>query len=165
MLFNSPVFIIFFLAVFCLYWGARRRTPQNVVLLIASYIFYGAWSWKFLLLLMFSTVLDFCCGLLVGSAQEPRRRKAYVAASAVINLGLLGFFKYYGFFVTEAARLLTSLGFEPHVAVLQVVLPVGISFYTFQSLGYVIDVYRGKLPAERNLLNYALFVAFFPQLV
>jgi alginate O-acetyltransferase complex protein AlgI len=165
MLFNSPVFIIFFLAVFCLYWGARRRTPQNVVLLIASYIFYGAWSWKFLLLLMFSTVLDFCCGLLVGSAQEPRRRKAYVAASAVINLGLLGFFKYYGFFVTEAARLLTSLGFEPHMAVLQVVLPVGISFYTFQSLGYVIDVYRGKLPAERNLLNYALFVAFFPQLV
>jgi alginate O-acetyltransferase complex protein AlgI len=165
MLFNSPTFIIFFLAVFCLYWFIRRRTPQNVLLLIAGYVFYGTWSWKFLLLLWFSTLLDFFLAQLVDSAKEPRQRKQYVALSAVINLGLLGFFKYSGFFVAEAAELLTKLGFEPHVSVLQVVLPIGISFYTFQSLGYVIDVYRKKLPAERNLLNYALFVAFFPQLV
>jgi alginate O-acetyltransferase complex protein AlgI len=165
MLFNSPSFIIFFLAVFCLYWFVRRRAVQNVVLLIAGYIFYGMWSWKFLLLLMFSTLLDFFLAQLVDSAKEPRRRKQFVAISAAINLGLLGFFKYSGFFVAQAAELLTKLGFEPHVSVLKVVLPIGISFYTFQSLGYVIDVYRKKVPAERNLLNYALFVAFFPQLV
>jgi alginate O-acetyltransferase complex protein AlgI len=165
MLFNSPAYVLFFLTVFCLYWGLRRRAPQNVLLLTASYIFYGVWSWKFLLLLCFSTLLDFTCGLLIAAAHEPRRRRATVIASACINLGLLGFFKYCGFFVTEAARLLTSIGFQPHVQVLQIVLPVGISFYTFQSLGYVIDVYRGKVPAERNLLNYAVFVSFFPQLV
>ncbi len=165
MLFNSPSYVFFFAAVFCLYWGLRRRTAQNVLLLIASYCFYGVWSWKFLLLLCFSTLLDFSCGLLIDAAATPRRRRAFVIASACINLGFLGFFKYYGFFVTEAAALLTSLGLQPHVHVLQIVLPVGISFYTFQSLGYVIDVYRGKLPAERNLLSYATFVAFFPQLV
>ncbi|MEP7242845.1 MAG: MBOAT family O-acyltransferase [Gammaproteobacteria bacterium] len=165
MLFNSPTFVIFFITVFCLYWALRRRVAQNVLLLIASYVFYGAWSWKFLLLLCFSTVLDFALGQLVDAAKDPRRRRYCVIASAVINLGLLGFFKYLGFFVNEAAALLTSLGFQPHVNVLQVVLPIGISFYTFQSLGYVIDVYRRKLPAERSLLNYALFVSFFPQLV
>jgi alginate O-acetyltransferase complex protein AlgI len=165
MLFNSPTYAIFFLTVFCLYWALRRKTAQNVLLLIASYVFYGVWSWKFLLLLCFSTLLDFTCGLLIEAAHEPRRRRATVIASACINLGWLGFFKYYGFFVGEAARLLTAMGFQPHVHVLQIVLPVGISFYTFQSLGYVIDVYRRKVPAERNLLNYAVFVAFFPQLV
>ena len=165
MLFNSPSYAVFFLTVFCLYWALRRKTPQNILLLVASYFFYGVWSWKFLLLLCFSTLLDFSCGLLIGAAPTPRRRRAFVIASAVINLGFLGFFKYCGFFVTEAAALLSTLGFEPHVHVLQVVLPVGISFYTFQSLGYVIDVYRGKVPAERNLLSYAVFVAFFPQLV
>ena len=165
MLFNTPSYAVFFITVFCLYWALRRRTAQNVLLLIASYFFYGMWSWKFLLLLCFSTLLDFTCGLLIDAAKEPRRRRLYLIASAAINLGFLGFFKYYGFFVTQAAALLTAVGLEAHVRVLQIVLPVGISFYTFQSLGYVIDVYRGKLPAERNLLSYALFVSFFPQLV
>jgi D-alanyl-lipoteichoic acid acyltransferase DltB (MBOAT superfamily) len=165
MLFNSPSYIFYFLTVFCLYWAVRRRTPQNVLLLIAGYVFYGMWSWKFLLLLCFSTLLDYSLGLLVDSAQSQRRRRLYVVASASANLGLLGFFKYYGFFVTQAAELLQSFGFDPHIHVLRVVLPIGISFYTFQSLGYVVDVYRRKLPAERNLLNYAVFVAFFPQLV
>lgn len=165
MLFNSPSYAIFFLTVFCLYWGLRRRTPQNVLLLVASYFFYGMWSWKFLLLLCFSTLLDFTCGLLIDNARTASRKRTFVIASAVINLGFLGIFKYSGFFVTQAAALLTSMGFQPHVHVLSVVLPVGISFYTFQSLGYVIDVYRGKVRAERNLLSYATFVAFFPQLV
>lgn len=164
MLFNSPIFLFFFATVFCLYWAIRRRTAQNLLLLAASYVFYGAWSWKFLLLLCFSTLLDYGCGRWVEAAQGARRR-AVVILSATVNLGLLGFFKYSGFFVSQAAALLHSLGFEPHVRVLEVVLPVGISFYTFQSLGYVLDVYRRKLPAERNLLDYALFVAFFPQLV
>jgi alginate O-acetyltransferase complex protein AlgI len=165
MLFNSPVFLIFFATVFCLYWAIRRRTWQNVLLLVASYVFYGTWSWKFLLLLCFSTLLDYTCAQLVEAARGERQRRAVVILSATVNLGLLGFFKYFGFFVTEAAELLRWLGFEPHVNVLAVVLPVGISFYTFQSLGYVLDVYRRKLKPERNLLDYAVFVAFFPQLV
>jgi D-alanyl-lipoteichoic acid acyltransferase DltB (MBOAT superfamily) len=165
MLFDSFGYAAFFLAVFCLYWFLRRKTAQNVLLLIAGYVFYGLWSWKFLLLLCFSTLLDFSCGLLIDAAPTTRRRRVCVVASACINLGLLGFFKYYGFFASEAARLLTALGLQPHLAVLHIVLPLGISFYTFQSLGYVIDVYRGKVSAERNLLSYAVFVAFFPQLV
>jgi alginate O-acetyltransferase complex protein AlgI len=165
MLFNSPTFLIFFVTVFCLYWVIRGRKPQNLLLLVASYIFYGAWSWKFLLLLCFSTLLDYTCGRLVGAAEDQHRRRLLVIVSAVINLGFLAVFKYLGFFVTEAASFLQSLGFQAHVRVLQIVLPVGISFYTFQSLSYVIDVYRRKLAPERNLFDYALYVAFFPQLV
>jgi alginate O-acetyltransferase complex protein AlgI len=165
MLFNSPLFVIFFVVVFCLYWVLRARGPQNVLLLVASYVFYGAWSWKFLALLWFITLLDYTCGGLIASASRPQARRALLIASIVINLGLLGVFKYLGFFVREAATLLQALGIEPHVHVLEVVLPVGISFYTFQSLGYVVDVYRGKFPAERSLPDYALYVAFFPQLL
>ena len=165
MLFNSPSFIFFFAAVFCLYWTIRRRVVQNTLLLAASYIFYGTWSWKFLLLLGFSTLLDYTCGRLVAATEDPRRRRVLLAASVVTNLGFLGAFKYFGFFVTEAAELLRLLGFDAHVRTLEIVLPVGISFYTFQSLSYVVDVYRRKLAAERNILTYALYVAFFPQLV
>src|SRR5262245_60814945 len=148
MLFNSPTFIVFLFVVFCLYWAIGRRRPQNLLLLIASYIFYGTWSWKFLLLLMASTVVDYGVGRLIFAAQDVKRKRALLIASVAVNLGFLGFFKYSGFFVTEAVHLLNSLGFEAHVRTLQIVLPVGISFYTFQSLGYVVDVYRGKLKAE-----------------
>lgn len=165
MLFNSPVFIAFFVGVFALYWALRARVPQNALILVASYVFYGAWSWKFLALLVASTLIDYVCGLLIASAKTARRRKAVMLASVTANLGFLATFKYLGFFVHEAAELLAALGFQANLPVLQVVLPVGISFYTFQTIGYVVDVYRGKVPAERNLLNYALFVAFFPQLV
>jgi D-alanyl-lipoteichoic acid acyltransferase DltB (MBOAT superfamily) len=165
MLFNSPTFIVFLFVVFCLYWAIGRRRPQNVLLLTASYIFYGAWSWKFLLLLMASTLVDYGIGRLLAATPDVKRRRALLIASVAVNLGFLGFFKYYGFFVTQAVDLLNSIGFEAHVRTLQIVLPVGISFYTFQSLGYVVDVYRGKLAAERNLLDYAVFVSFFPQLV
>ena len=165
MLFNSPTFIVFLFVVFCLYWAIRRREPQNVLLLIASYVFYGAWSWKFLLLLIASTLVDYGVGRLIAATPDIKRKRALLVASVAVNLGFLGFFKYYGFFVTEAVHLLDSLGFQAHVTTLQIVLPVGISFYTFQSLSYVVDVYRGKLQAERNPLDYALYVAFFPQLV
>jgi alginate O-acetyltransferase complex protein AlgI len=165
MLFNSPTYIVFLFVVFCLYWVLRRREPQNVLLLAASYVFYGVWSWKFLLLLIASTLVDYGVGRLVGATQDVKRKRALLVASVAVNLGFLGFFKYYGFFVTEAVQLLESIGFEAHVRTLEIVLPVGISFYTFQSLSYVVDVYRGKLAPERKVLDYALFVAFFPQLV
>jgi D-alanyl-lipoteichoic acid acyltransferase DltB (MBOAT superfamily) len=165
MLFNSPTFVVFFICVFCLYWLLRSRQPQNVLLLIASYVFYGAWSWNFLLLLILSTLVDYSCGRLIAVAPSRGRQRLIMIVSVSISLAVLATFKYLGFFVQEAAHLLESLGFEAHLSVLNIVLPVGISFYTFQTIGYVVDVYRGKVPAERNLLNYALYVAFFPQLV
>jgi D-alanyl-lipoteichoic acid acyltransferase DltB (MBOAT superfamily) len=164
-LFNSPVFILFFVCVFALYWALRARVPQNFLILAASYVFYGAWSWKFLALLIASTLIDYACGRLIAAAGSQRSRRLIMVASVSANLAFLAAFKYLGFFVREAAELLTALGFQANLPVLQIVLPVGISFYTFQTIGYVVDVYRGKVPAERSLLNYALFVAFFPQLV
>jgi alginate O-acetyltransferase complex protein AlgI len=165
MLFNSPSFILFFVCVFALYWMLSARTWQNRLLLVASYIFYGAWSWKFLLLLMLTTVMDYACGLLIAQAPNAARKRLFMLASVSINLAVLAIFKYFGFFVSETAALLESLGFKASLPVLEVILPVGISFYTFQSIGYVVDVYRGKVKAARNLLEYALYVAFFPQLV
>ena len=165
MLFNSLTFVVFYLAVFALYWLLRARTPQNVLLLAASWVFYGAWSWKFLLLLLGSTVLDYVCGQLIADAPNPRRKRLVLITSVTANLLFLATFKYLGFFVSEFADLLERLGFNASLPVLEIVLPVGISFYTFQTIGYVVDVYRGKVPAERNFLVYALYVAFFPQLV
>jgi len=165
MLFNSITFVVFYVAVFALYWLLRARAPQNVLLLAASWIFYGAWSWKFLLLLIASTVLDYVCGLLIAGAASPRRKRLVLLVSVTGNLLVLATFKYLGFFVTEFAEVLERLGFNANIPVLEIVLPVGISFYTFQTIGYVVDVYRGKVPAARSLLDYALYVAFFPQLV
>jgi alginate O-acetyltransferase complex protein AlgI len=165
MLFNSPTFILFFAIVFCLYWALRARPAQNHFLLFASYIFYGFWSWKFLALLWVSTLFDYACGRAIASAATQARKKAFLIFSVGANLSFLGFFKYYGFFAAELGRLLTALGWSVHPWTLQVVLPIGISFYTFQSMSYVIDVYRGKLKPVTNLPDYALYVAFFPQLV
>jgi D-alanyl-lipoteichoic acid acyltransferase DltB (MBOAT superfamily) len=164
-LFNSLTFVVFFLVVFTLYWLLRARTPQNVLLLVASWIFYGAWSWKFLLLLLGSTLLDYVCGQLIADAPDRRRKQLVLIVSVTANLLFLATFKYLGFFVTEFALLLERLGFNASLPVLEIVLPVGISFYTFQTIGYVVDVYRGKVKAARNFLTYALYVAFFPQLV
>ena len=165
MLFNSLTFVAFYVVVFTLYWRLRARTPQNVLLLGASWIFYGAWSWKFLLLLLGSTLLDYVCGQLIANAADPRRKRLVLIVSVTANLLFLATFKYLGFFVAEFAALLERLGFNANLPLLEIVLPVGISFYTFQTIGYVVDVYRGKVPAARNLLTYALYVAFFPQLV
>ncbi len=165
MLFNSITFVVFYVTVFVLYWLLRARAPQNVLLLAASWIFYGAWSWKFLLLLIASTVLDYVCGLLIAGAANQRRKRLVLLVSVSGNLLFLATFKYLGFFVTELAELLQRLGFNANVPVLEIVLPVGISFYTFQTIGYIVDVYRAKVPAARSLLDYALYVSFFPQLV
>lgn len=162
MLFVEPRFLPFFLAVFAVHWLLRRNGARKVWLLAASYVFYGAWDWRFLGLIALSTVGDWAFALRIASAKNPR---LWVRLSVCANLGLLGFFKYFGFFVDSAVALLASLGLEAHRPTLAIVLPVGISFYTFQSLSYTIDVYRGTLRATRSLLDFALFVAFFPQLV
>ena len=165
MLFNSITFIVFYVVVFASYWLLRARRPQNILLLGASWVFYGAWSWKFLLLLIASSVLDYCCGLLIQGAPSQRRKRLLLILSVGGNLLFLGTFKYLGFFVTEFAALLEQLGFAASAPVLNIVLPVGISFYTFQTIGYIVDVYRGKVPVARSFIDYALYVAFFPQLV
>jgi len=165
MLFNSPTFLIFFAVVFGIYWKLPTVRLQNLMLLVASYIFYGAWSWKFLALIWLSTLIDYGCGLAIDAARSGKRRNLFLLISIVSNLSLLGFFKYAGFFVREAGELLHLLGFQAHVPTLSIILPIGISFYTFQSLSYTIDIHRGKLKATRSLADFALFVAFFPQLV
>jgi D-alanyl-lipoteichoic acid acyltransferase DltB (MBOAT superfamily) len=165
MLFTSPLFLVFFAAVllFCrlpLSWGTKKG-----FLLLASWAFYAAWNPPFVLLLLFSTVLDFGLGLWMERAEAPARRKALLVASLAANLGVLGFFKYAGLMretFIEAAR---ALGHEVALAPWSIILPVGISFYTFQTLSYTIDVYRRELRATRSPLDFALFVSFFPQLV
>jgi len=161
-LFTEPRYLYFFLLVLGLHW-ALRGSARKVLLLLASYAFYACWDWRFLGLIWASTLLDFTVGLALS--RPGTRRRAWLLASLVGNLGLLGFFKYFHFFVDSAVELLGVLGFQAHRPSLTVLLPVGISFYTFQTLSYSIDVYRGQFQARRNLLDFALFVAFFPQLV
>ncbi|MCY2951876.1 MAG: MBOAT family protein [Planctomycetota bacterium] len=170
MVFNSLHFFAFFALVWTGVLLLRTRiAARNLLLLAASYYFYGWWDWRFLGLLIFSTVVDYICGRLMGAkapdAERGRRDRIILALSMVVSLGLLGFFKYYGFFVDSAVAALTRLGFQAHLSSLKIILPVGISFYTFQTMSYTIDVYRGHVPPARSLLNFALFVAFFPQLV
>lgn len=174
MLFNSNVFVIFFCAVFVLVLVLNKRVwARNLFLLVASYFFYASWDWRFLGLIFISTIVDYMCGLALdtsrfqdnGTSLRTRQRRAILLVSLVTNLGILGFFKYYDFFIASAVEALALIGFQAHTSVLGIILPVGISFYTFQTLSYTIDVYRGRIPTERNLLNFALFVAFFPQLV
>jgi D-alanyl-lipoteichoic acid acyltransferase DltB (MBOAT superfamily) len=163
-LFNSYAFWIFYAVVAVLYFRLRHRA-QNVLLLVASYYFYGCWDWRFLGLILFSTVMDWGVARRMGLLQSAPRRKLLLAVSCITNLGILAFFKYYGFFSTELTKLLTSIGAPALIPRLDIVLPVGISFYTFQTMSYTIDVYRRDLPAAKNLLDFALYVAFFPQLV
>ncbi len=164
MLFNSWTFVLFALVVFPLYYLLSHRF-QNFMLLGASYLFYGAWDYRFLVLIFLSTVVDYYLSLRIATATSNRVRGRYLVFSCIANLGLLGFFKYYGFFITNAETLLATLGFQSDIPYLRVVLPLGISFYTFQTLSYTIDVYRGRIQPTRSFLNYALYVAYFPQLV
>ena len=163
MLFTELRFVLFFLVVFGVHWALQRNGERKVWLLGASYAFYGAWDWRFLSLILVSTLVDYSVGLRL--VRPGARRRAWLLLSLGANLGLLGFFKYYGFFVGSAADFARLLGFEPHLSTLEVVLPVGISFYTFQTLSYTLDIYFGRLQPTRRLLDLALFVAFFPQLV
>ncbi|WP_233578197.1 MBOAT family O-acyltransferase [Tautonia sociabilis] len=166
MVFNSLAFAEFFAVVFVLYWVLRRRLrAQNALLLGAGYVFYACWDWRFLGLLVLSTVVDYGCGLLVHRVKVPRTRRMLLALSMIANLGMLGFFKYCDFFVGSLALLLDRLGIEASPPTLGVLLPIGISFYTFQSMAYVIDVYRREIEPTRDFLSFAVFVSFFPHLV
>jgi len=166
MLFNSYQFAVFFAALLPAYWALRKFPRiQNVLLLGAGYYFYACWSVRFLSLLVLSTVMDYACGLWVDRVQETRRRRWIVGLSMALNLGMLGFFKYYNFFAENLQMLLSHLGLAVPLERLQVILPIGISFYTFQSMSYVIDVYRRDIKPTRNLVQFAAFVSFFPHLV
>lgn len=164
MLFNSPQFAVFFIVVLALYLFLNHRW-QNRMLLAASYFFYGSWDWRFLSLIWISTLLDYLCGLKISGSANPKARKAFLLLSVSGNLAILGFFKYFNFFSESLASLLTAAGIPLHPVSLSIVLPVGISFYTFQTMSYTIDVYRGEMEPTRSLPDFALFVAFFPQLV
>ncbi len=167
MLFNSVSFAIFLPIVFILYWvlNGRGLKLQNLLLLVASYYFYACWDYRFLFLLIFSTLLDYSTGLKMFDAKNARQKTFWFWLSVVINLGFLGVFKYYNFFITSFAEALASLGMQIHVSTLSVILPVGISFYTFHGLSYVIDIYQDRIKPERHFIDYAVFVSFFPLLV
>ncbi len=164
MVFNSLHFAAFFLVVYGLYRLLPHR-PQNWLLLAASYYFYAAWDWRVLGLLVASTVIDFCCGLFIASREAPRQRKTALIVSIGFNLSMLGFFKYFNFFAENLATVAAAAGWHADFVTLRVLLPIGISFYTFITMSYVIDVYRRHIEPTRNLLDFAVFVAYFPHLV
>ncbi len=165
MLFTEFRFVGFFLAIFVVHWLLPWNRARKLWLLAASYAFYGAWDWRFLSLIVASTLIDYSVGRGLERTTEPSRRKLFLAASLVGNLGILGFFKYYNFFAVSAAEFTSWLGLGLPLQALEIVLPLGISFYTFQTLSYTVDVYRGHLQPTRSLTDFALFVSFFPQLV
>ena len=167
MLFNSLSFLLFLPIIFSIYWWANKKSLslQNFLLLVASYFFYGCWDWRFLFLLLFSTALDYFTGIKMAEAKNQYNKKFWFWLSILVNLGFLGVFKYYNFFADSLAEALAGLGFQANFWTLKVILPVGISFYTFHGLSYVIDIYKGRIEPERNIITYSLFVAYFPLLV
>ncbi len=164
MLFNSLDFAVFLMVVVPLYYLLPHR-GQNRMLLVASYVFYGAWDPRFLGLILLSTCIDYFLGLRIAAAQDPKRRSLLLQLSLLANLSLLGVFKYLGFFSDSFADLMLLFGVDVPRLVMDIVLPVGISFYTFQTLSYTIDIYRRRCEPTKRFLDFALFVAFFPQLV
>ena len=164
MLFNSFTFGAFFVIVYSLYLVLNHKW-QNRMLLVASYIFYGAWDWRFLSLILFSTVLDYTCGIKINKSEDDKNKRFFLFLSIFGNLSVLGFFKYFGFFSNSLQQLLSSFGISFQHLFLDIILPVGISFYTFQTMSYTIDIYRRKVKPTKSFFDYALYVAFFPQLV
>ena len=148
-----------------LFTAKAKSNWQNIILLIASYYFYGTWNYKFLFLLLFSTALDYFLAIFISDAKSPKQKKIYLITSVAINLGFLAVFKYYNFFVGSVQNLFSNFGLHPDIVLLNVVLPVGISFYTFHGLSYIIDVYNKKIQPEKDFVIYSLFVSFFPLLV
>ena len=167
MLFNSIDFAIFLPIVFILYWFATNRNlkMQNLLIVLASYLFYGWWDWRFLSLIFFSTLVDYAIGLALLNENNQSKRKIFLWTSIVVNLGLLGFFKYYNFFVDNFVTAFSFFGSPITGNSLDIILPVGISFYTFQTLSYSIDVYKRKLEPTKDFIAFTGFVSFFPQLV
>jgi alginate O-acetyltransferase complex protein AlgI len=164
MIFNSIEFLIFFVLFVPVYFLLKGQ-PRIIFTLIASYLFYGWWDPRFLVLIIFSTSFDWFAGLYIHSHSNTAKRKTALTLSIVVNLGVLGFFKYFNFFIDSANELIVLAGFESGASILNIILPVGISFYTFQSMSYTIDVYRKEIEPEKSLVRFAAFVAFFPQLV
>ncbi len=167
MLFNSIDFAIFLPIVFFLYWFAfpKNLRLQNLLIVVASYVFYGWWDWRFLSLIIFSTLIDFVVGLLLKDENNTLKRKLFLLISICVNLGFLGFFKYYNFFLDNFVSAFSFFGTEIQADGLKIILPVGISFYTFQTMSYTIDVYRRKLEPTKNFMAFTAYVSFFPQLV
>jgi alginate O-acetyltransferase complex protein AlgI len=167
MLFNSLEFAIFLPIVFLLYWFVFNKNlkVQNFLLLVASYVFYGWWDWRFLSLIFFSSMVDYSIGIGLGKIDDKTKRRILLTCSILVNIGLLGFFKYYNFFTESFSEAFTFFGSHIEPSRLNVVLPVGISFYTFQTLSYSIDVYRKKLEPTSDFISFFAFVSFFPQLV
>jgi len=163
--FDTPIYILFLTLVTLAYWRLQWR-HQNILLLVASYVFYGWWDVRFLGLIAISTVVDFCCAKAIAASEENHRRRALLTLSLIINLGFLGIFKYFNFFMDSFASTLQALGFhQTPIAVLRILLPPGISFYTFQEVAYIVDVYKRKIPPAESLIDYALFISLFPHLI
>ncbi len=168
MLFNSIEFVIFFPAILLLYWGIFNRKSvwlRNAFLLVSSYTFYGWWDYRFLGLIILSSLTDYWCGAQIFRASTKKRKRLFLMVSLFVNLGTLFFFKYFGFFAEELITLFNRIGYTIHPVTLNIILPVGISFYTFQTLSYTIDIYRERLKPTNNWLAFFSFVSFFPQLV
>lgn len=164
MQFDSLTYAVFLWLNFVIYWALPRRW-QNAQLLLASYVFYGWWDWRFLGLIVISSAVDYSMGLAIHDSQEPGRRRVYLGISLAANLGLLGLFKYYDFFVSSLKSLFAEMGMTVGLDSLGLILPVGISFYTFQTMSYTLDIYREKMEPTRDFVAFLAFVAFFPQLV
>jgi D-alanyl-lipoteichoic acid acyltransferase DltB (MBOAT superfamily) len=167
MLFNSIDFAFFLPLVFVFYWalGKAGVKVQNAFIVLASYYFYGSWDWRFLFLIIFSTLVDFSIGILLSRENNKTKRKLLLWTSIVVNLGFLGFFKYYNFFLDNFINAFSLFGTKIQANSLDIILPVGISFYTFQTLSYTIDVYKKKLKPTQDVFAFGAFVSFFPQLV
>jgi len=167
MLFNSIEFTIFLPIIFLLYWYVAKNNLklQNIVLLFASCFFYACWDYRFLFLLLFSILLDYYTGIQIHQAKKIWIKKIWFWFSVAVNVGFLGLFKYYNFFIDTFSTALSALGVNANELSLKVILPVGISFYTFHGLSYLIDIYKDRIKPERDFINYALFVSFFPLLV
>ncbi len=162
--FATVQYLIFIVVVFFAYWHLKRR-HQNIILLIASYFFYASWDWRFLSLIIISTLVDFACGRRIHNAESSGLRKGWLILSIAVNLGILGYFKYFNFFADNLLAMANSIGWQVSRTTLDIILPLGISFYTFQTLSYTIDIYRRKLRPTKSFITFATFVAFFPQLV
>ena len=167
MLFNSIDFALFLPIVFILYWFVtnHKLKLQNFLIVSASYLFYGQWDWRFLSLILFSTIVDYTVGRKLTDEENQLKRKVLLWTSIIVNLGFLGFFKYYNFFLDNFITAFSFFGTEIKANSLNIILPVGISFYTFQTLSYIIDVYKRKLEPSNDFIAFSAFVSFFPQLV
>lgn len=167
MFFNSIDFAIFLPVIFILYWFANNKDLklQNILIVVSSYVFYGWWDWRFLSLILFSTIIDYTIGLQLSKQKNVNKRRILLWTSIIVNLGFLGFFKYYNFFLDNFKSAFSIFGYELQANSLHIILPVGISFYTFQTLSYTIDIYKKKLEPTKDFIAFSAFVSFFPQLV